>query len=104
MGRERVGSASLGGVEKAAVLLLSLGAEAATDVLRHLGEHEVRQVSRALAKVRRVEPEQIDEVRRELEEHLGTGGGLAVDGKEFARAVVTRALEDQSGTGQRAEI
>src|SRR6476646_6739057 len=104
MGRERAGGASLGGVEKAAVLLLSLGAEAATDVLRHLGEHEVRQVSRALAKVRRVEPAQIDEVRRELEERLGTAGGLAVDGKEFAKAVVTRALDDQRGAERRADI
>jgi flagellar motor switch protein FliG len=104
MARERAGGASLAGVEKAAVLLLSLGAEAATDVLRHLGEHEVRQVSRALAKVRRVEPAQIDEVRRELEERLAAGGALAVDGKEFARAVVTRALDDQSGNGRRAEI
>jgi flagellar motor switch protein FliG len=97
-------AASLPGLEKAAVLLLSLGAEAASDVLRHLGEREVRQVSQALAKVRRVEAEQLDEVHREFQERLGTAHGLAVDGKEFARAVVTKALADPATAPRRNEI
>ena len=88
--------AALSGVDKAAVLLLSLGPEAATSVMRHLGEAEVRQVSQALARVRSVEPEHIERVRQEFQERLGASG-VAVDGKEFARAIVTRALPDGSG-------
>jgi flagellar motor switch protein FliG len=96
----------LPGVEKAAVLLLSLGAEAASHVLRHLGESEVRQVSQALAKVRSVEPEQLDQVHQEFEQRLRGAKGMAVDGKEFARAVVHKALTDQGGEAmaRRTEI
>lgn len=83
--------AALAGVEKAAVLLLSLGPEAATAVLKHLGEAEVRQVSQALAKVHTVPPEQLEHVHQEFAERLGSGV-LAIDGKEFARAVVGRAF------------
>jgi len=93
---------ALAGVEKAAVLLLSLGPEAATTVLKHLGEAEVRQVSQALARMRTVEPEQLDSVHQEFAERLGASG-LAVDGKEFARALVTRALPD-GASGTRASI
>jgi flagellar motor switch protein FliG len=88
-------------VEKAAVLLLSLGPEAATSVLKHLGDAEVRQVSQALARMRSIEPQQLDRVHAEFAERLGAGG-LAVDGKEFARALVTRALPD--GASSRTSI
>jgi flagellar motor switch protein FliG len=98
--------ARLPGVEKAAVLLLSLGTEAASDVLRHLGESEVRRVSQALARVRSVDPEQLGRIHREFQERLSATKGLAVDGKEFARAVVNKALADQGGTSaiRRVEI
>jgi flagellar motor switch protein FliG len=93
--RIAAGATALSGVDKAAVLLLSLGPEAATSVLRHLGEAEVRQVSHALARVRSVEPEHLEHVHQEFQERLGAAG-VAVDGKEFARAVVTKALPDGS--------
>jgi flagellar motor switch protein FliG len=89
----RVGPALLAGADKAAVLLLSLGPEAATSVLRHLGEAEVRQVSQALARVRAVEPEQLQRVHEEFGERV-RANGFVVDGREFARAVVTKALGD----------
>ncbi|MBI3768929.1 MAG: flagellar motor switch protein FliG [Deltaproteobacteria bacterium] len=98
----RVGQAALAGVDKAAVLLLSLGPEAATSVMRHLGESEVRQVSQALARVRSVEPEQLERVHEEFGQRL-RASGLVVDGREFARAVVTRALGD-GGTPARSAI
>ena len=87
----------LAGVEKAAVLLLSLGAEAASDVMRHLDEDEVRRISQALARVRMVAPDQLEGVQQEFRERLSSARGLSVDGKEFARAVVSRALADTSG-------
>ncbi len=94
MARDSVTAAALAGVEKAAVLLLSLGPEAAADVLRHLGESEVRQVSQALARIRTVLPEQLQQVQQEFHERLRGANGLAVDGSSFARTMVSRALAD----------
>lgn len=98
----RVAPSSLAGVDKAAVLLLSLGPEAATAVMKHLGEAEVRQLSQALARVRTVEPEQLERVHEEFGERLRSSG-LAIDGREFARAVVTKAL-DGGAAGRRGSI
>jgi flagellar motor switch protein FliG len=99
-------NATLPGADKAAVLLLSLGTEAATAVLRHLGEADVRRVSQALARVRSVEPGQVTQVHREFEQKLGATSGVAVDGREFARTVVGKALADQSSpaAAQRTDI
>lgn len=95
----------LAGNEKAAVLLLSLGAEAASDVLRHLGEAEVRPISLALARLRTLVPEHVSQVHREFEGKIG-GNGTVVNGKEFARAVVGKALADpaSAAAAHRAEI
>ncbi len=87
------GTAALAGIEKAAVLLLSLGPEGASSVLRHLGEAEVRQVSQALSRLTSVDPEQLAHVHQEFQERMGDAG-LAVDGKQFARTVVAKVLAD----------
>ena len=42
------------GVEKAAILLTTLGPEAAAAVFRHLSEPEARQVSAAIARLRSI--------------------------------------------------
>ena len=94
------GAAALAGIDKAAVLLLALGPETAGAVLRHLGEAEVRQVSQALARLTSIEPGQLADVQQEFQARL-TDAGLAIDGRQFARAVVTKALGD-AGTGKAA--
>lgn len=96
----------MAGPDKAAVLLLSLGAETATEVLRHLGESEVRQVSQALARTRFIDPEALDFVDRDFKESLASGVNLNIDGREFAMTVVNRALADQDSPAaeQRSEI
>jgi flagellar motor switch protein FliG len=93
------------GLSKAAMLLVSLGPEVASDVLRHLGETEVRQLSQALARVSTVPSEALQEVTAELAQHLGSGvKGVAVDGREFARTVVRKALDDpQSAAAPRRD-
>jgi flagellar motor switch protein FliG len=97
---------SLSGADKAAVLLLSLGQDSATDVMRYLGEDEVRIVSRALARMRAVDPAHIDVVNRDFRQSLVTGANLNIDGREFALNVVNKALSDQESpaSARRAEI
>ncbi len=94
------------GVDRAAVLLLSLGADAASAVMRHLDEGEVRQVSQALSRMRRVGKDEVEEIGRDFHETLVRGAGLAVNGKEFALSVVNDALADESAVAasQRTQI
>jgi flagellar motor switch protein FliG len=107
MARDRaVSTDPLSGVEKAAILLLSLGPEAACDVLRRLDEEEVRRVSHALAGARSVSPEQLEKVGQEFRVCFAGPSDLTVNGQAFARAVVAKALADPTAAaaGSRGEI
>ena len=85
---------ALVGADRAAVLLLSLGADTAAEVMRHLDEDEVRKVSQALARVRRVKSGEVDEIGRDFHQSL-VAGDLSVNGRAFALGVVTEALGNE---------
>ena len=59
-------------VDKAAILLLSLGETDAAQVLRHLGPKEVQRVGTAMAQMRNVQKAQIEQVMGEFVEIVGT--------------------------------
>ena len=95
----------LAGADRAAALLLSVGAETAAQIMRHLDEAEVRKVSQALSRMRRVESSELEDIGRDLQSTL-VAGDLAVDGRAFAVSVVTDALQDEAAvaSGGRDEI
>src|SRR2546427_12234636 len=80
------------GVEKAAILLATLGPEAAAGVFRHLSEPEVRQLSAAIARLRSIPREQAARVHEEAWRRLTEREGLLVDGEQFARQMIAAAL------------
>src|SRR5437899_1815888 len=82
------------GVEKAAILLTTLGPEAAAAVFRHLAESEVRQVSAAIARLRTIPREQVARVHEEAWRWLTEREGLLVDGEQFARQMIAAVLTD----------
>ena len=85
-----------GGVEKAAILLLTLGPEAAGAVFRHLNEQEIRQLSMAIARLRSISKEQAAAVHEEAWRRLNDRDGFLVDGEQFARRLVSTALASGS--------
>jgi len=92
------------GAEKAAILLLTLGVEAAARVFRHLNEQEVRQVSAAIARLRSIPRAQAARVQEEAWRWLTNREGLLVDGERFARDLAsggkpTAALEHDAAAG-----
>ena len=105
-GKQHVSDHPLSGAEKAAVLLLSLGPEAACEVLRRLDDVDVRRVSQAIAKARTVSAEDVEKVADDFRVQFGGPASLAVNGPAFARAVVSKALADPNApaAGARGEI
>ena len=85
-------------VDKAAILLLSLGETDAAQVLRHLGPKEVQRVGVAMAGLTNVHRGQVEEVLSEFVTMVGeqTGLGSGTDG--YIRKMLTQALgEDKAG-------
>src|SRR2546430_17130760 len=78
------------GAEKAAILLLTLGVEAAARVFRHLNEQEVRQVSEAIARLRSIPREQAARLQEEAGRWLTKRQRLLVGVERFARERAVR--------------
>lgn len=95
MARDR----DLSSAEKAAIALLALGKKLASEVLQHLTEQEVKRISRAFMAVSEVDRETQFEVNKEFRNMLKAGEVVLVDGREFAKDIITSAFGDAEGEG-----
>jgi len=81
------------GVEKSAMLLLSLGEDEAAEILKHLGPREVQKLGHAMAQLKAVPRDRIETVLDELENRSAKGSPLDVDEAKI-KAMLTKALGD----------
>lgn len=83
--------------EKAALTLMSLGKEVASEVMKSLTEEEVKRISRAFLSVQEVDRETQFQVSKEFQQMLAASEKLLVDGKEFAKEVIASAFGEVEG-------
>src|SRR5579862_8653034 len=83
---------ALTGLQKAAILLVALGEQASTEMLKHLSDSEVQAVTGAIANLPPVSPEQAEAVLEEFRN--ATQGALHVGqgGLNYARRLLTSAF------------
>lgn len=89
----------LNNTEKAALTLLTLGKDLASEVLQHLTEPEVKRLSRAFMAVSEVDRETQFGIAREFRQMMKASDTLLVDGREFAKDVIAEAFGDKAGEG-----
>src|SRR5215208_6419312 len=94
------GPGQLKGVSKAAALLVSLGAEQAAGIFKHLREEEIERLSLEMAQLESVPPHETEAIYNEVVETAHAAGFYAEGGVDFAREV----LENSVGSGRVAAI
>ncbi|KUO70115.1 MAG: flagellar motor switch protein FliG [Desulfosporosinus sp. BRH_c37] len=82
----------LTGVQKAAILMISLGPESSAQVIKHLADAEIDQLTLEMANLRKVTPEQRDYVVEEFHQMCMASDYITQGGIEYAREVLERAL------------
>jgi len=87
----------LNGAMRAAVFLLSLGEEAAANVLKHMEPKEVQSVGRAMAELNTVSSEILTAVIQEFLETLSADGAVGGDPATYVRSTLNRALGETKG-------
>lgn len=80
------------GLERAAVLMLSLGEDQAAEVMKHLAPREVQRLGVAMSKLSRVSTDQAHRVMREFREKLEVQTSLGLGADQFLRGALTKAL------------
>jgi flagellar motor switch protein FliG len=85
-------AASLKGIEKAAILLVAVGEERASQIFRHLGDSEVEALSLEIAKSRKVPTNVSRDVLGEAVETVLAEDYIAEGGVDYARSILERSL------------
>jgi flagellar motor switch protein FliG len=93
-------SLGLRGIEKVATLLVSLGPEAAAEVLQHMTADDIERISLHMAKMRTVSAEATEAVFTELVSTADAMDLYAEGGVDYAREVLERTL----GAEKAAEV
>lgn len=88
----------LTGVEKAAVLLMSMGADLASDVFRHLSPDEIQLIGASIVKRENLSGQTARQVAGEFMTGL-TSGEAPVQGLEFAKSAIVKALGAEKAEG-----
>jgi len=83
--------AEIKGIDKAAVFLINVGENLASEVMRFLSQREVQDVSESIARMDSIPSGLGREVAKEFMANSETSG-LAVQGLEFARSVIEKTL------------
>lgn len=81
--------AGLTGVQKAAVFIMQAGKERAAAVLRTLREPEVAEIMAEIARLQRLEPEEVAEVINEFRDTYVARAHIAEGGYDTARAILS---------------
>lgn len=81
----------LKGVEKAAVLLMNIGEDLATEVFKYLTPTEIQLLGGSIVKKEAISLQTGRQVVNEFIETISTGE-IAVEGLEFAKSIITKAL------------
>ncbi len=89
----------LTGVQRAAVLLLSLGESDAAEVLKHMSAKEVQKLGLAMATMSGISREQVMDVMEQFEQALERQTSLGVGADDYIRNVLIQALgADKAGS------
>ena len=86
------------GLEKSAILMLSLGAEEAAEVFKFLNAKEVHKLGEHMSKIKNVPIERIEEIADEAVNIAQKQSALGIDSDAYIRSVLNKALgEDKAG-------
>jgi flagellar motor switch protein FliG len=83
------------GVDEGAILMLSLGEEEAAEVFKHLSPKEAQKLGAAMAGLKNVSREKIDEVLEKFNAAAGEQTSIGLDSDEYIRGVLNRALGEE---------
>ena len=83
---------NLTGSQRAAIFLLGVGEQAATEVMRHMSAKEVQQVGEAMATISKLTNNQVESVLAAFHLESAEINPLGLEAPDFTRRVMTSAL------------
>lgn len=86
-------------LDRAAILLMTLGESDAAQILKHMGPKEVQKVGLAMSQLQNVTRAQVEEVLADFLEAVGEQTGLGVGADSYIRRMLSEALGEDKANG-----
>ena len=87
------------GLQKAAILLITLGPERSADIFKHLKEDEIEELTLEIANTRSISPQVKEDVLNEFYQICLAQQYIAEGGIGYAKELLDKALGADKGTG-----
>lgn len=91
-------SDKLTGVQKSAILFITLGPEASANIIKKLPEAEIQKITYEIANISSVKPEQKEQILKEFIQINKAKDYLIEGGIDYARNLLSKALGSQRAT------
>ena len=78
--------------QKVAIVMVALGEEVSGEVMKHLSDYEIEEITQAIAGLKNVSVDIMDRILEEFETHLMAGEWVGQGGVDFARQALERAV------------
>jgi len=85
-------------LEKAAVLLLTLGEEVAGEVMKHLKNQEIQKVTSSMMGIDNLKHEDVDVVTKDYLEVVDAHPVVGLDGGQYMQRILSKSLGDEKAT------
>jgi flagellar motor switch protein FliG len=86
-------------LERAAVLLMSMGEKDAAEILKQMGPKEVQKVGAAMSTLKSVSQDTVSGVMNEFLQECGAQSGLGIGAENYIRTMMTEALGEERARG-----
>jgi flagellar motor switch protein FliG len=85
----------LSDIEKAAILLISLGESDAAEILKHLGPKEVQRIGEAMTQLDNVPQSKVEAVVADFMHVVSDQTGIGINNDRYIRAMLNQALGEE---------
>ena len=86
------------GITKGAILMLALGEEGASEVMKYLGPREVQKLGEAMTTMKSIPQEEVENVLDDFNNVADQNSSLGLDSNDYIRTVLRRALGDDKAS------
>src|SRR5690606_696481 len=86
-------------LQRCAILMMSLGEDAAAEVFKHLNAREVQSIGSSMANLRQVSREDVVNVLEDFRQEADQFMAVTLGSDDYIRAVLTKALGSDRAAG-----
>jgi flagellar motor switch protein FliG len=79
--------------QKVAIVMVAMGEEVSGEVMKHLSDYEIEEITQAIAGLKNVSVDIMDRLLEEFEQHIMAGEWISQGGLDFARQICSAATK-----------